>query len=418
MHKGTLSLCFGLLLTQAIEAGDWLQWRGPNRDGKSAEKGLLQSWPEGGPRLVWQIDKVGGGYSTPAVRGDRLYFVTNIGLEDEYVRALSAKDGSLIWSFRIGKVGVPDQRPSYPGSRSMPTLDGPFVYVVGSDGNLVCLEAATGKLRWNVDFRTDYGGEPPRWAWAESPLIDGDRLICTPGGPETSILAVNKMTGEMIWKNKLAQADHAGYGSPVVATLSGIRQYVVFMEKGVVGVDARTGELLWRYNKTAEGSPANIFTPLIHGDSVYTGSKEGGGGLVRVQLDKDPKVVEMFRGPKMPLHIGGAVLLDGQLYGTTRSALLSVDFETGEINWTARSLGSATVGYADGRLYIVGDNSGEIALVEPSSEGYREISRFTPPGRAGGAVSWTYPVIANGRMYIRSLDRMWCYDVKAGSASQ
>jgi outer membrane protein assembly factor BamB len=208
--------------------------------------------------------------------------VTNVGLENEFVRALSAADGSTVWSVRIGKVGAPDQRPSYPGSRSMPTIDGDRLYAVGSNGDLVCLETATGKKLWHINFAEAFGSKAPRWAWAESPLVDGDKVICSPGGPDATILAVNKVTGKVIWKSAWEGADLAGYGSPVPATLSGVDQYVVYMGNGVGGVDASTGKLLWRYDKTAEGSPANILTPVISGDFVYTGSNRGGSGLVHV----------------------------------------------------------------------------------------------------------------------------------------
>ena len=411
MRKIAIGLCCGLLVGQAVWAGDWLEWRGPGRAGISSETGLLQAWPAAGPKLLWQIDQVGGGYSTPVVKGDRLYFLANVGMEDEYVWARSVKDGSEIWSTRVGKVGVPDQKPSYPGSRGAPTIDGELLYALGSDGDLVCLETATGKQRWHINFREAFGSEPPRWAWSESPLVDGDRLICSPGGADATILAVDKLTGETIWKTAIAEADLAGYGSPVVATISGVRQYVIFLAKGVVGVDAATGKLLWRYAKTAEGSPANILTPIIDGDRVYTGSSRGGGALVRIDLGGATPVTEIYHNQKMPTSVGGAILLDGHLYGTTRSALLSVAFATGEMQWTDRSVGPGTVGYADNRLYVMGDE-GEIALVDASAGSYREVGRFTPPGRAEAGTSWTYPVVANGRMYIRHLDKMWAYDIR------
>lgn len=412
MRMCVIGACLALLAVQDVRGDDWLEWRGPNRDGKSAETGLMQSWPVGGPDPVWEIDGIGGGYSAPAVQGDRLYYLTNEGLENEYVRAASVKDGSTIWSTRIGKVGAPDQRPSYPGSRGMPTIDGKRVYALGSDGDLACLEAETGKVRWQLSFQSAFGSKPPRWAWAESPLIDGDRLICAPGGETATVVALNKHTGKVIWKCAVPGGDLAGYGSPVVATISGVRQYVIYLGGGVVGVEADTGKFLWRYDRTAQGSPANILTPVIEGDHVYTGSNRGGGALVRIRLKKDPIVKEVYHAQKLPIHVGGAVLLDGHLYGTTRSALLCVEYETGEIKWTDRSVGAATVGYADGRLYVVGDD-GEVALVDPTPAGYREISRFTPPGREDGPVSWTYPVIANGRMYLRNVDRMWSYDIEA-----
>lgn len=412
MKRCVLGLVFGLMLGADVEAGDWPEWRGPNREGKSAETGLLQTWPSDGPKQVWRIDGVGGGYSTPAVVGDRLYLAANEGLENEYVRALDAKDGSTIWSTRIGKVGAPKQRPSYPGSRAMPTIDDDRVYAVGSNGDLVCLNRKDGKMRWHINFTEAFGSKAPRWAWAESPLIDGEKLIATPGGSDAAILAVDKMTGKLLWKAKLPQNDEAGYGSPVKATISGVDQYVVFMQKGVVGVDAKTGAFLWQYGATAESSPANILTPVVYNDHVFTGTNRGGSGLVRVDLDADPKVTEIYKKQKLPMHVGGAVLLDGYLYGTTRSALVCSDFMTGEVAWTDRSVGAATVGYADGRIYVVGDE-GEIALIDPSPEGYKEVGRFTPGGRDGGGTSWTYPVIANGRMYVRNLDRLWCFDVSA-----
>ncbi len=415
MKNIVLGLCVALLMSQAVEADDWPGWRGPNRDGISLETGLLQSWPQEGPKLAWQIDAIGGGYSTPAVAGDRLYLLANVGMEDEYVKALDGKDGRTIWSVRIGRVGVPDQRPSYPGSRGMPTIDGDLLYALGSDGDLVCLETATGKKRWHVNFQQAFGSEPPRWAWSESPLIDGDKLICSPGGANATILALDKLTGEILWKTATEEADLAGYGSPVAATIAGVRQYVVFLAQGVVGVNAESGEFLWRYAKTAEGSPANILTPIIDGDRVYTGSNRGGGGLVRVQLDEDSPVAEIYHGQKMPGHVGGAVLINGRLYGSTRTALLCVDFESGDVAWTDRSVGPATVGYADNRLYVVGDE-GEIALVDISGDAYREVGRFTPPGRVEAGTSWTYPVVANGRMYIRHLEKMWAYDVGAEPA--
>ena len=188
------------LVPFGLGAADWPQWRGPQRNGISAETGLLAEWPKEGPRLVWQVKDIGSGYSTPSVVGDRIYLLSNQGTNDEFVQALDAKDGKRVWSQRIGKVGNPDQQPNYPAARSTPTVDGEWVFAFGSDGDLACLERATGKVRWQKNVRQDYGGQPGIWAYSESPLVDGEAVICTPGGSNATLVALNKTTGELIWK--------------------------------------------------------------------------------------------------------------------------------------------------------------------------------------------------------------------------
>src|SRR5207237_1896144 len=198
------------------------------------------------------------------------YVLSNKGVEDELVMALGARDGKLIWSTRIGKVGNPDQQPNYPAARSTATVDGTSLYALGSDGDLACLETASGKLKWKKSLRADFGGQPGVWAYSESPLIDGDAVICTPGGNAATMIALNKKTGAVIWKSAIPGAQQAAYASATVGEIGGVKQYIQFLQKGVVGVDAGTGKLLWRYDLTAKGSPANIPTPLLHDGSVYS----------------------------------------------------------------------------------------------------------------------------------------------------
>ena len=400
--------------TIAILAADWPQWRGPGRDGISAEVGLLDEWPKEGPKLLWQVKSVGGGYSTPAVQGDRLYLLGNEGLENESVKALGVKDGKEIWSVRIGKVGNPDQRPQYPAARSTPTVEGEVLHALGSDGDLVCLETAAGKERWRKSLRTDFGGKPGMWAYAESPLVDGDVLVVTPGGAEATIVALRKSSGDVIWKSAVPGGDEAGYASAIIVEAGGVKQYVQFLQKGLVGVDAKTGKFLWRYEKTAQGSPANIPTPIAHDGHVYSATGRSGGGLVRLKVGEGSITAEeVYFSKKLPTSIGGAVKLGEYLYGTTGQAAICVQFTTGEVKWEERGVGPGSLCFADGRIYIHGED-GEVALIEPSPEGYREKGRFTPsdqPDR-GRSKAWAYPVVANGRLFIRDLDRLWCYDVK------
>jgi outer membrane protein assembly factor BamB len=417
MRTIRLCLVLSLVLASLAAAADWPQWRGPSRDGISQEKGLLKEWPKEGPKLVWQVKDLGSGYSTPAVVGQRLYVISNRGMDDERVQCLSTADGKEMWSTRIGNVGKNDG-PQYPGSRSTPTTDGQLLFALGSDGDLVCLETASGKESWRKNLRSDFGGQPGKWAYAESPLVDGDVLVCTPGGKNATILALNKMTGETIWTTQVPEGEPAAYASVIAVEGGGIKQYVQFLEKGLVGVDAKSGKLLWRYEKTAQGSPANIPTPVAGGSFVYSSTGRGGGGLVKLTAKGDAVAAEqVYYVAQLPTSIGGSVLLDGLLYGTNNKGLMCVDFATGDVKWQEEEIGAGAVCYVDGRLYFHGEN-GEVALVEATGEEYREKGRFAPPNQPdrGRAKAWTYPVVANGKLYIRDLGMLWCYDVADSKA--
>lgn len=403
----------GFLFLPTVQADDWLQWRGPNRDGVSQETNLLKQWPVGGPRLVWQVGELGVGYSTPAVAGDRLFVIGSEGSDNEFVRALSTENGETVWSVRIGNVGNPDQRPPYPGARSTTTIDGEVLYALGSDGDLVCLENEGGAIRWRKNLRTDFGGKPGVWAYSESPLVDGEVIVCSPGGSEATLVALNKNTGEVVWKSAIPEADEAGYASIVIADIAGKKQYVQFLQKGVVGVDAATGKLLWRYNRTAEGSPANIPTPVVHNNLVFSASGRGGAALIRIETEGDAfQVDEVYYSASLPTSLGGTVLRDGHLYGTNIQSVMCVEISSGEIQWQDRGIGPGSFTLADGHFYHHGEN-GSVALIEATSEAYREKGQFTPPGLPdrGGSKAWSHPVIANGRLYIQDYNTVWCYDI-------
>ena len=399
-----------------LQGASWPQWRGPGRDGISKETGLLPQWPAEGPKLLWHLDDIGDGYSTPAVVEDQIYLISNEGMDNEFVQALDVENGEQIWAARLGNVGHPDQDPPYPGSRSTPTVDGDMLYALGSDGDLVCMEAETGRARWRKNLRRDFGGEYGKWAYAESPLVDGDVLVCTPGGEEATLVALNKHTGDVIWKAQVPGGDKAGYASAIVVNAGGVKQYVQFLEEGLVGVDAKTGKFLWRYGRTGQ-SPANIPTPVAEGQYVYSASGRGGGALVKLSVDGEKvDVEEVYYDRKLPTSIGGSVLVGDYLYGTSGPTMVCVDFKTGDIKWTKeRGVAPASICYADGNLYLHGERTGELALVEATPEEYRERGRFTPPNQPdrGNSQAWTYPVVADGRLYIRDMGTLWCYNVKA-----
>jgi outer membrane protein assembly factor BamB len=408
------------LLAAAAGAADWPQWRGPQRDGISQETGLLKEWPATGPRLVWEAKEIGSGYSTPAVVGERIYLISNTGTDDEFALVLSVADGKKIWSTHLGKVG-PNQGQQYPGSRSTPTVDGNHVYALGSDGDLACLDAASGNLIWKKNLRSSFGGKPGLWAYAESPLVDGNVLVCTPGGESATLVALEKNTGDVIWKSAVPEGDRAGYASAIVVDAGGVKQYVQFLGKGLVGVDAKTGKSLWRYNQTAKGSMANIPTPVAKAGYIYTSTGQGGAGLVELKGEGSSLSAEQIYFAKdLPRSIGGAVRLGDYLYGTNDRGLMCAEFATGKMKWQNKCVGAGSVCYADGRLYVHGE-LGDVALVEATPDAFREKGRVTPPDQPTHAKmekAWAYPIIANGRLYLRDLGRLWCYDVRDPGAAQ
>lgn len=398
-----------------VFADDWPQWRGPQRDGISRETGLLGKWPKQGPTLLWKVTNIGRGYSTPAVFNGRLYLMATEGLTNESVEAVDVKDGSRIWSTRLGNVGNPKQQPNFPTARSTPTIDGDFLYALSSDGDLACLDLKTGSVRWKKNLRRDFGGKTAEWAYAESPLIDGDALICAPGGSEATVIALRKTTGDLLWKCPLAEGDDAGFSSAIVVKVGGIRQYVRLLTKGLVGIEASTGRLLWRYSKPISKYGANIQTPLVSGEYIFCSSTGTGAGVVRLKVQgKEVEAEQVYFGPQYQTSIGGVVKVGDYLYGTTGEALLCTEFTTGQIKWKERALGAASLCYAGGRLYLHGENGG-VALVEPSPESYREKARFTPsdqPERINAMEkAWAYPVVAEGRLFIRDNNVLWCYAV-------
>ena len=417
MKRRSVAVSGSLMWLALLCAGrDWPQWRGPQRTAISEEKNLLQSWPKEGPKVLWQLSDVGDGYASPAVAGSRVYMLSNRGMDNEFVQALSIDDGKQIWSTRLGGVGNPNQQPSYPMARSTPTIEGNFLYAFSSDGDLACMRADSGKIVWTKNVRRDFGGQPGTWAYSESPLIDGDVLVVTPGGPDATLVALKKSSGELIWKSAVPGGDRAGYSSAVIINAAGRKQYVQFLDKGLVGVDANSGKFLWRYTQTS-GGPANIATPVTKGNYVYsTNARRFGAGLIQLNGTNDGVAAEqVYFERDLPNTLGGQVLLGDYLYGTNQQGPVASEFTTGKIKWRSESFGPGAVAYADGRLYFHAEN-GEVALVEATPEEYRERGRFTPAGqpkrRDSRERSWSYPVVANGRLYIRDLGNLWCYDVR------
>jgi outer membrane protein assembly factor BamB len=401
---------------------DWPGWMGADRTGVSHETGLLKQWPKDGPKLVWEAKGIGEGYSTSSVSGGKIYLMSNRGMSDEFAIALSVKDGSKIWEQRIGKVG-PNRGPQYPGSRSTPTVDGDAVYVLGSDGDLACLDAAKGEVRWKKNLREDFDGKCGMWAYAESPLIDGDTLVCTPGGDKATLAALNKNNGNVIWKvvvpakggaaRGVGGSNTAAYGSAIAATVGGVKQYIQILTGGVVSVAAKDGKLLWSYDKLTGNTMCN--TPLFHDGYVILSAfnPRGGSGSTLLKLTatgENVKAEEVYLNKDLSAQHGGVVRVGEAIYGTNNTGLVRIDFKTGETKWQDRSVGKGSIAAADGELYVRSEN-GPVALVEANPTAYKEISRFDQPNRSKQK-AWPHPVIAGGRLYLRDQDVLLCYDVK------
>ncbi|HZY86219.1 MAG TPA: PQQ-binding-like beta-propeller repeat protein [Gemmataceae bacterium] len=402
------ALAFALTLVPAGRADDWPQFRGPNRDDVSNEKGLLKTWPKEGPPLAWKATGLGGGYSSVSVAGDRIYTLGNKGNVSNLL-ALERDGGKVLWSSPVGPAGG--------NLGCTPTVDGDRVYALGQDGDLVCV-GADGKRLWHHNLRKEFGGKCGGWNYCESPLVDGDKVVVTPGGKEATMVALAKDSGAVLWKCPIPVAHpEAGYSSVVVAEVGGVRQYVQLLNGGLVGVSA-DGRFLWKYEKLGPNT-ANIPTPIVLADRVFASAGYGkGGALLRLSADgKRVSAAEEYFNRQLTNKHGGVVRVGDYLFGDTddQGRPFCAEVKTGKVVWKRErqgdGKGSASVTYADGRLYFHYDN-GVVSLVEASpAGGYKESGSFHVPKTSGP--SWAHPVVSGGRLYLREGDMLYCYDVRA-----
>ena len=406
------SLWLSFLFSTVVFAAraDWPQWRGPDRTDVSKETGLLKSWPKEGPKLVWLFKEAGLGYSGPAIVGGKV-FTMGLRYGSEYLLALDAKQGKELWSAKIGD-GLKNNWGD--GPRGTPTVDGEHVYALGGQGNLICATTSEGKILWHHSMR-DFGGRTPGWGFTESVLVDGNKVVCTPGGAKGTILALDKQTGDLLWQSK-DFTDGAQYASLITASHNGTRQYIQLTMQHIAGVAADDGRLLW--SSDWPGRTAVIPTPIFHNGQVYVTAGYGAGSKL-VKLGTNDQVSDVYFNKVMKNHHGGVILVDGHLYGHSDGVgWVCQDFATGEEVWAERSaLGKGAIAYADGMLYCLAENNGTIALIEASPKGWKEHGRFKldpqSPQRSPQGRIWTHPVITDGRLYLRDQELLFCYDVKA-----
>jgi outer membrane protein assembly factor BamB len=428
------------------ESFDWPQWQGPDRNAISKETGLLREWPKDGPPLAWKVNGLGGGYSAPSIAAGRIFGMSNRG-DEEVVWALSEADGKELWVTRLGPAFREGPPQGSEGPGCTPTVDGQRLYVLGLGGDLACLQVQDGKIIWRRSLTRDLGGRLPTWRYNESPLVDGDKVICTPGGQDAMLVALDKLTGKTIWKSQMPGGADGGpggrgggpvgfgrgfggfggsgaaYASAIAIDFDGQREYVQLTARALVGVAASDGKFLWRYDRPANRMGIICSTPLYHEGLVFAASAYGaGGGLVKLSKDGSGgvKAEEVYSTRNMQNHHGGMVLFDGCLYGANGGNeggfLVCLDFKTGNVLWDERETGKrrarkGSVALADGRLYYRTER-GTMLLIEANPKQYVERGRFDQPDRSE-QLAWPHPVIANGKLYLRDQDVLLCYDVKA-----
>ena len=393
--------------------GDWSRWRGPLGDGISHEKNLLTEWPSEGPPLAWKCKGLGHGFASVAVAGGKIYTLGVIEGKSNLI-CLKVDGGDLVWKLPFGK-GDPN---------CTPTVDGNMIYAVSRDGGLGAVDVK-GKGVWSKEFQKDFGGKEPQWGYSESPLIDGDKLICTPGSEQHFMVALNKKTGATIWSLPMADLSKnrghggAGYASPVISNAGGIKQYVTLTGKGVIGVDANSGKLLWNYDRVANNT-ASIPTPLVKDNFVFcsSGYGDGGSALLKItKVGKEFQAEEVYYYPanKLQNHHGGMILLGDDVYmghGHNQGFPVCIKLADGSDHWRpGRGPGSdsAAIAYADGHLYFRYQDA-TMALIEANPHEYKVTGEFKLP--IHNRESWPHPVIAGGMLYLRDQDDLMCYDIR------
>lgn len=425
MKLATISLRLSLLMLMTILTtqtsfglDDWPNWRGPNHNDISNETGLLKSWPKGGPEQVWVNDNAGIGYAGFAVVEDKMYTLGTFDGE-EFALCLNSQTGKEIWRQKLDDRNRGKLTSRWgDGSRSTPSVNGNHVYFMCAGGALACLKTESGDVVWQVTMQ-EFGGAVPVWGYAESPLVDEGRVICTPGGEQGTILALDKMTGEKIWQTKaLGPADAptpAHYASIIPVSYNNQRQYIQLTKDAVVGVGAKDGEVLWE--SAWRGRTAVIPSPIFSNGQVYVTSGYGIGSKL-VQIKPDNSVEELWFSKDMQNHHGGVVMIGDYIYGSSdKKGWICQDKKTGETKWREKRITKGAVSFADGRFYHVQESDGTVLLLEAdenkgSVKGKFKLSPQTKVDRGQGKI-WVHPVVANGKLYLRDQDMIYCYDIQS-----
>ena len=408
--QAALALVFAVSITALATAADsWPVFHGPDGNNKSPDTGLLREWPEDGPELIWQTDGLGSGYSTVSVANGMIYTAGSID-EKTVVTALDM-DGNVVWRAENGEGWTE----SFPGPRGTPTVDGDRVYHESPFGNVICLDAKSGKKIWGLNILDEFEGENIIWALSESLIIDGDNLICCPFGKKAGMVALDKRTGKIVWTSEGSE-DKAGYGTPVLVEYGGIRMFLTMNQKAIVGVDADSGKLLFRHPHETKYD-VNVLIPVFHDGQVFISSGYGSGSqMIKLTVDGNRVSAEqVWENKDFDNHHGGVILVDGYIYGTNMKGKWScLDWKTGETKWSEKGIGKGSVTYADSLLYGFNEKEKDrtVGLIKPNPDAWEVVSEFQIP-EGGKGNSWAHPVVIGGRLYLRHDDLLFVYNVKA-----
>jgi outer membrane protein assembly factor BamB len=399
--------------------GYWPQWRGPERNSVSKETGLLKTWPEAGPPLYWSAKGLGAGVASVAVAGGRVFTLGKLG-DDEHLTALDEGTGKKLWAVPLGPAMKGESPLMRYLSQRTPTIDGERIYAFTARGDLVCCGTADGKELWRKSYPTDFQGRTGVWGWCDRPLVDGDRLICTPGGKDSTVVALDKKSGDVVWRCAVPGAPSAAYCATTIAEVGGIRQYVAFLGRGPVGVAAKDGRFLWHYDKVSNAT-GNNYTPLVRGDLVFCASGYGKGmALLKLTADKEEVRADevWFRSAPLQPWYDGTILVGDHVYAGGGRDVLCAELATGKTVWQDRGAigGAVSMASAEGNLYLL-SQEGKVALIEASPKGYTLKGKFQIPD-AVARPGATAPVIAGGRLYLRDDDRLFCYDIREGGTGK
>jgi len=379
------------------------RWRGPHQNGYYPETDLLKRWPEGGPEILWHYDNLGEGYSSPVFANYRIY-ISGMEGTTGFIYSLS-NDGKMIWKAPYGK----EFSASYPGSRSTPVIIGDFLYILSGQGYLTCLSAISGRIIWNKNILKEFEGRNIQWGITETLLIDGNKLICTPGGKQHNMIAVNRVNGELIWSVK-GIGDKSAYCSPLLVEMAGRNLLVTHMADNIVGIDSDDGKLLWNYRHTNRYA-VHPNTPLFHNNQLFCFSGYGKGGVMLELSTNGSTIAEKWFSETMDSRIGGAVFMNGFIYGSgdKNREWQCIDWDTGRVVYSSKEIGNGVVIAADGLLYWYSQR-GELALVKPETSAFKIVGKTRVS--LGSGQHWAHPVINDGKLFVRHGNVLIAYDIR------